>query len=145
MHFKPVTPSLGQSAGKFEAIAASDLHPEVAYVGFRGLQIGEGKQNLFNGIAKTTDGGKTWKIVFKESNRPAANLSATWIEKRAMQDSDDIWFDSPYSLGVAPGNPDVAYASDLFRTYRTLDGGATWEEVNSKQAATVVGFHAAWM
>jgi photosystem II stability/assembly factor-like uncharacterized protein len=134
LHFSPVTPSLGQSAGNFEAIAASDLHPEVAYVGFRGLQIGTGKQNLFNGIAKTTDGSKTWKIVFKESNRPAANLSATWIEKRAMQDSDDIWFDSPYSLGVAPSNPDVAYAADLFRTYRTLDGGETWEEMNSKQA-----------
>jgi photosystem II stability/assembly factor-like uncharacterized protein len=27
----------------------------------------------------------------------------------------------------------VAYATDLFRTYRTLDGGATWEEMNSKQ------------
>jgi len=134
LHFKPATPTLGQTAGNFEAIAASDLHPEVAYVGFRGLQIGAGKENLFNGIAKTTDGGQSWKIVFKESNQPAANLSATWIEKRAMQDSDDIWFDSPYSLGVAPGNPDVAYASDLFRTYRTLDGGATWEEVNSKQA-----------
>ncbi|MGP8271544.1 MAG: VPS10 domain-containing protein [Terracidiphilus sp.] len=135
LHFTPGTPSLGQSAGSFEAIAASHLHPEVAYVGFRGLQIGAGKENLFNGIAKTTDGGKTWKIVFKESNRPAVNLSATWIEKRAMQDSDDIWFDSPYSLGVAPGNPDVAYAADLFRTYRTLDGGATWQEMNSEQTS----------
>ncbi len=134
LHFSLVTPSLGQSAGNFEAIATSNRHPEVAYVGFRGLQLGAGKENLFNGIAKTTDGGKTWKIVFKESNKPADNLSVTWIEKRATQDSDDIWFDSPYSLGVAPGNPDVAYASDLFRTYRTLDGGATWEEMNSKQA-----------
>jgi photosystem II stability/assembly factor-like uncharacterized protein len=133
-HFRPVTPALGQTSGNFAAIAASDHHPDVAYVGFRGLQLGEGKENLFNGIAKTTDGGKSWKIVFKESNHPAANLSATWIEKRAMQDSDDIWFDSPYSLGVAPNNPDVAYASDLFRTYRTLDGGATWQEMNSKQA-----------
>ena len=75
MSFKPVTPALGQTAGKFEAIAASNRHPEVAYVGFRGLQIGEGKENLYNGIAKTTDGGSTWKIVFKESNKPAANLS----------------------------------------------------------------------
>jgi photosystem II stability/assembly factor-like uncharacterized protein len=134
LHFRPVTPALGQTSGNFEAIAASERHPEIAYVGFRGLKLGEGKENLFNGIAKTTDGGKSWKIVFKESNHPAANLSATWIEKRAMQDSDDIWFDSPYSLGVAPTNPDVAYASDLFRTYRTLDGGATWQEMNSKQA-----------
>jgi photosystem II stability/assembly factor-like uncharacterized protein len=132
-HFRPVTPALEQTSGKFEAIAVSDRHPQVAYAGFRGLQLGEGKQNLFNGIAKTTDGGHTWKIVFKESNQPAANLSGTWIEQRATQNGVSIWFDSPYSLGVAPTNPDVAYATDLFRTYRTLDGGANWQEMNSEQ------------
>ena len=133
LHFTPVTPSLGQSAGKFEAIAASDLHPDVAYVGFRGLQLGEGMENLYNGIAKTTDGGKTWKIVFKESNHAASNLTGSWIEERARQGSHDIWFATPYSLGVAPTNPNVVYASDLFRTYRTLDGGVTWLEVDSKR------------
>ena len=132
-HFRAVTPDFQQSAGKFEAIASSDRHPEVAYAGFRGLQIGEGKENLFNGIARTTDGGQSWKIVFKESNQPAANLSATWVEQRATQDGISIWFDSPYSLGVAPTNPDVAYATDLFRTYRTLDGGVSWQEMNSRQ------------
>jgi photosystem II stability/assembly factor-like uncharacterized protein len=134
-HWIEVTPALGQSSGRFEAIAASDRHPEVAYAGFRGLQLGEGKQNLYNGIAKTTDGGHSWKIVFKESDHPAANLSGSWIEQRAHQGNRDIWFDTPYSLGAAPGNPDVAYATDLFRTYRTLDGGATWAEMNSRQVA----------
>jgi photosystem II stability/assembly factor-like uncharacterized protein len=133
-HFATVTLELQQTAGKFEAIAASDRHPEFAYAGFRGLQIGEGKANLFNGIAKTTDGGHTWKIVFKESNQPSTNLDATWIEQRAGQGNENIWFDTPYSLAVAPANPDVVYASDLFRTYRTLDGGATWQEMNSKRA-----------
>ena len=133
LHWKPVTPDLQQSSGNFEAIATSDRHPDVAYAGFRGLQLGAGKENLFNGIAKTTDGGHSWKIVFKESNQPAANLSATWIEQRATQDGISIWFDSPYSLGVAPNDPNVAYATDLFRTYRTLDGGATWQEMNSRR------------
>ena len=132
-HWKPVTPELQQSSGKFEAIATSEGHPKVAYVGFRGLQIGEGKENLFNGIAKTTNGGQSWKIVFKESTHGAANLSATWVEQRAGQDNGNIWFDSPDSIGVSPTNPDVAYATDLFRTYRTLDGGATWQEMNSRQ------------
>jgi photosystem II stability/assembly factor-like uncharacterized protein len=132
-HFRSVTPELQQTAGKFEAIATSDRHPEFAYAGFRGLQIGEGKANLYNGIAKTTDSGHTWKIVFKESNQPAANLSATWIEQRAGQGNENIWFDTPYSLAVAPANPDIVYASDLFRTYRTLDGGTTWQEMNSKR------------
>jgi hypothetical protein len=134
-HFAQVTPELHQTAGSFEAVAASEQHPEIAYVGFRGLQLGAGKENLFNGIAKTADGGRTWKIVFKESDHAAANLSGTWIEERARQDSEDIWFDAPYSLGVAPANPDVAYATDLFRTYRTLDGGATWQEMNSRRVS----------
>jgi photosystem II stability/assembly factor-like uncharacterized protein len=135
LHFKAITPELKQSAGKFEAIATSEGHPEIAYAGFRGLQIGDGKENLFNGIAKTTDGGHSWKIVFKESNHGATNLDGTWIERRARQTGTSIWFDSPTSIGVSPTNPDVAYASDLFRTYRTLDGGTTWKEVDSKQLA----------
>ncbi len=133
LNWRAITPALQQTSGRFEAIAASDLHPEVAYVGFRGLQLGEGNENLFNGIAKTMDGGQTWKIVFKESDQPATNLTPSWLEKRASQGNENIWFDTPYSLGVAPTNPDVAYATDLFRTYRTLDGGATWQEMNSKE------------
>jgi hypothetical protein len=42
-HWRAVTPALQQTSGRFEAVAASDRHPEVAYAGFRGLQIGEGK------------------------------------------------------------------------------------------------------
>ena len=133
--FGLVTPKLRQTAGTFGAIAVSEYHPQFAYVGFRGLQLGEGNENLFNGIAKTTDGGQTWRIVFRESTQPATNLSGTWIEERATQHSDDIWFDAPYSLGIAPTSPDVAYATDLFRTYRTLDGGATWHEMNSRRVS----------
>ena len=132
LHWRPITPDLHQSSGKFEAIATSDQHSNVAYVGFRGLRLGVGKENLFNGIAKTTDAGRSWKIVFEESNRPAVNLSGSWIESRAAEGSSSIWFDAPYSLSVAPTDSKVVYASDLFRTYRTLDGGATWLEVNSK-------------
>ena len=133
--WRSATPALGQTSGRFEAIAASERHPETAYVGFRNLQLESGKENLFNGIAKTTDGGYTWTIVFKESTHSAINLTATWIEQRATQDGEAIFFDSPYSLGVAPTNSDVVYATDLFRTYRTLDGGVTWEEVNSAPAS----------
>jgi photosystem II stability/assembly factor-like uncharacterized protein len=132
-HFRPVTPALEQTSGKFEAIAASGRHAEIAYVGFRDLHLGAGKENIFDGIAKTTDGAHTWKIVYKESTQPGSNLSGSWIEQRATQSGIAIFYDSPYSLGVAPNNSDVAYATDLFRTYRTLDGGATWQEMNSKQ------------
>jgi hypothetical protein len=128
------TPILGQTAGRFEAIAASDHYPQIAYIGFRGLQLPSGSEKLYNGIAKTTNGGSSWKIIFQESTHAAENLKSTWIEERATQNGEDIWFDSPYSLGVGPANPDVVYATDLFRTYRSLDGGLRWQEVNSKRA-----------
>lgn len=135
LHWQPVTPALQQSSGKFAAIATSARHPEAAYVGFRGLRLGPGDENLFNGIAKTTDAGRTWKIVFKESTHKADNLTGTWIEQRARQFDRDIWFDAPYSLAAAPTDPDVVYATDLFRTYRTLDGGAHWLDVSSRPAS----------
>lgn len=128
------TPALGQRSGSFAAIATSAAHPEVAYVGFRDLQLGSSRETTFNGIAKTVDSGANWKIVFRESTTAARNLETTWIEKRATQDGESIFFDAPYSLGVAPTDPDVAYATDLFRTYRTLDGGKSWQEMNSAPA-----------
>lgn len=125
------TPALGQQSGRFEAVAASERHPETAYAGFRELRLGEGIANLFNGIAKTEDGGKSWRIVHRESTSAAPNMEPSWIESRARANGRDIWFDTPYSLGVAPTNPDICYATDLFRTYRTLDGGKSWQQVNS--------------
>ncbi len=86
----------------------------------------------FNGIAKTTDGGRSWSVVHAESDQPSANLSGSWIEPRAAEDGHSVWFDSPYDLAVAPNDPDVAYATDLFRSYRTVDGGKAWAQVNSE-------------
>ena len=116
-------PSLGP-------IAASARHGLVAYVGLRGLRL-PGSEAPANGIAKTTDGGRTWAIVHREADRPSSNLDPSWIEGRAAEDGESVWFDAPYDLAVAPTNPDVAYATDLFRTYRTKDGGRTWAQVNS--------------
>lgn len=133
------TPALGQQSGQFGAIAAASGNGRIAYIGFRGLKLGEGPENIYNGIAKTLDAGKSWLIVFRESTRTASNLDASWIEERAVGTDWDgyksIIFDAPYSLGVAPGNPNICYATDLFRTYRTQDGGKSWAQVNSARTA----------
>jgi photosystem II stability/assembly factor-like uncharacterized protein len=136
--WRDVTPSLGpnQEAVTFHAISASDQHGEVAYAGFRprGVEIGTSGPNLYNGIIKTIDGGKTWNTVYKESTIPAKNLDRSWIEQRAaVPGTESIFPDAPWSLGVAPTDPNICYATDLFRTYRTLDGGKTWKDVNSKR------------
>lgn len=119
---------------RFEAVACSERHPEVAYVGFRGLPLGEGAAGRYSGIAKTTNAGASWTIVHQESNRPSPNLEPSWIETRSRGAGRDIWFDAPYSLGVAPADPNVCYATDLFRTYRTTDGGRKWQQVTSVRA-----------
>ena len=118
-------------SGRFEAIATSARNARVAYAGFRGMRLGQGPQGTSNGIGKTTDGGRTWTIVHQESNQPSTNLAPSWIESRAQEGGHDVFFDTPWSLGLAPNDPNICYATDLFRTYRTLDGGKTWETVNS--------------
>jgi photosystem II stability/assembly factor-like uncharacterized protein len=111
-------------------IAASGGHGLVAYVGLRGLRR-SAAEPPFNGIAKTTDGGRSWSVVNAEPDRPSASLDGSWIEERALEDGHSVWFDAPYDLAVAPSDPDVCFATDLFRTYRTRDGGRTWAQVNS--------------
>jgi len=118
-------------APELHAISASARHGLTAYVGFRRLRLGQGAAGLFNGVAKTTDGGQSWRIVHRESNGPAENMSGSWIEERARQMGRDIWYDAPYDIAAAPNDPDICYVTDLFRTYRTLDGGKTWSQVHS--------------
>ena len=129
------TPALGQQSAQFGAVAAASENGQIAYVGFRDLKLGEQVQDFYNGIAKTTDGGKNWSIVLKESTKPASNLEGSWIEQRANSSNFDgsksIIFDAPYGLAVAPGHPEVVYATTMFGVYRTLDGGKTWQQVNS--------------
>ncbi len=132
--WREITPDLPHRGEEFRTIATGG-NGQTAYLGFRGLMLSDDPEHPSNGILKTTDQGKTWLVVFRESTGPAANLDGSWIEQRAIAAGTDmrasIFFDSPYSLAVAPGNPEICYASDLFRTYRTVDGGKNWAQVNS--------------
>jgi hypothetical protein len=118
------------SRPSFGPVAASERNGQVAYVGLRGIRKGAAGPK-FNGIAKTVDGGRTWNVVHQEADARSSNLEGSWIEERAPADGYSIWFDAPYDLAVAPGDPNVCFATDLFRTYRTQDGGKTWAQVNS--------------
>jgi hypothetical protein len=123
----------GPAAGSKPAlgpVAASAGHGLTAYAGLRGLRRAP-SDPPFNGIAKTTDGGRSWTVVHAETDRPSTDLEGSWIEERGQEDGHSVWLDAPYDLAVAPGDPGVCYATDLFRTYRTLDGGRTWAQVNS--------------
>jgi photosystem II stability/assembly factor-like uncharacterized protein len=122
--------TLGGAAFKTRAIATSLRNPGTAYLSYRDLEEGGLK---YMGVAKTTDGGKTWKTVWKEdsnlSGKPAANVRDAWITERFGSD----WGENPLALTVADQDPELSYGTDLGRAMRTTDGGATWTAVYSKK------------
>jgi hypothetical protein len=120
---------------RFRAVSASLGQGAAAYVGFEGLRLGAGAAGLYNGVARTSDGGRTWRIVHRESNQPSPAMVGSWLEERAVMPGPDIWFDAPYDLGISPREADLVYVTDLFRTYRTVDGGGHWAQVHSKPVA----------
>ncbi|MDR3674624.1 MAG: hypothetical protein P4N24_03990, partial [Acidobacteriota bacterium] len=113
-------------APDFTSVATCLRHPEVAYVSYEGLHVGN---SIFHGVAKTSDAGATWELVWKETLTPAPNVHDAWISERFGTD----WGEPGISLGVAPNNPDICYRTDDGRTMRTLDGGRTWEAVYSQR------------
>ena len=108
------------------AVAAGRNHPEVAYVSYNELKA-DG-QTWF-GVAKTTDRGRTWTLVWKETNQPAANLHDAWITPRFGPG----WGEQPLSLAVDANDPNLCYATDLGRTLKTTDGGKNWTAVYSRK------------
>jgi photosystem II stability/assembly factor-like uncharacterized protein len=75
------------------------------------------------GIMKSTDLGATWSWTLKITD--PQNKSLGWVE----QDFNPDWAGSPFAMTVADTDPDVVYATDWGTTYRTTDGGASWENV----------------
>ena len=112
---------------RFLSIACSAYHPETAYVAFANMRAEGGN---FFGIAKTTDGGRHWSLVYRESRQPAPNVERAWIE-------DFYGGTGPVrDLGVSPTDPNVCHATDSCpRSFRTLDGGKTWQQVISQHVA----------
>jgi photosystem II stability/assembly factor-like uncharacterized protein len=121
---------------QFRAVATSLHHPQVAYVSYSHLLEGSQWLNLlrknkeaWSGVAKTTDSGKTWQLVWKEGNTVATNVHDAWISARF----GPTWAENPLQLGVADQDPNLAYGTDFGRNMRTTDGGANWTAVYSRR------------
>jgi photosystem II stability/assembly factor-like uncharacterized protein len=112
--------------GKVRAIATSLGHPETVYVSYDHLTL-DGKSWM--GVAKSTSSGTDWQLVWKESGVAAKNVNDNWITERF----GPAWAENPLSLTVAAQDANLVYGTDLGRTLRTTDGGATWEAVYSRK------------
>lgn len=118
------------------AVATSLDHPETAYVSYNHLlEGGHGVAQLtahrrqWMGVAKTTNGGKSWQLVWKESNQTAENVHDAWISERFGPG----WPENPLRLAAADQDPNLAYGTDFGRTMKTTNGGATWTAVYSRR------------
>jgi photosystem II stability/assembly factor-like uncharacterized protein len=120
--------SLPGSGARVEAIAASRQNGNVAYASYSGLLL-DGKTWL--GVAKTKNAGASWELVWKEADAAAPNVHDAWITPTFGVD----WGENPLEIGVSDHDPNLAYATDLGRTMKTSDGGATWSAVYSRKVA----------
>ena len=117
-------PGIGGRAGE---IATSEHHPDTAYVGFQGLRT---PLRSSYGVAKTIDRGLHWQLVWQDGHELAANVREAWLSPRFGPG----WPGTPYGIGIAPSDANVAFTTDSGRAMHTSDGGATWEAVYSRAA-----------
>lgn len=123
--------SLGPGKAKLRAIATSLHNPETAYVSYNDLEEGGVK---WLGVAKTTDAGRTWRLVWREDSsppaKPGANIHDAWITERFGTG----WGENPLALTVADQDANVSYGTDFGRTMQTTDGGANWIALYSRRS-----------
>ncbi len=109
-----------------QAVATSLHHPETAYLSYSQLSL-DGKKWM--GVAKTTDAGAHWQLVWQEADVSAGNVHDNWISESLGVD----WSENPLLMGVDENDANLCYATDLGRTMRTVDGGSNWTGVYSKR------------
>src|SRR5262249_56523987 len=117
LSWKPVSDD--QPTASIGAVAVAPSDPNVVYVGSGEANI-RGNVAAGDGIYRSTDGGKTWKHLWKQTGQIG-------------------------QIVVHPRDADVAYAAVLGRAfgpnpergvYRTTDGGKTWTQGHKKNAVS---------
>lgn len=99
----------GAEALDFRDVEAFDAN--TAYL----LSIGEGDKSR---IYKTTDGGQTWKLQFTNRN------------PKAFFDAMAFW-DVNHGIAVSDPPTDSSLNAGRLLVIKTVDGGATWQQVSA--------------
>lgn len=122
----------GSVLPEWRCIATCGSHPETVYVSYNNLQIHA--DSVCFGVAKSDDYGRTWRLVWKDvvtknGNFFSPNYEGGWIDERF----GPTWGENPFSIGVAPNNPEICYTTDFGRTIITDDGGRRWYQVYTRK------------
>lgn len=120
------TSPLPGSGARIRAIATSLHHPETAYASFADLSAGL-SGGTYSGVAKTSDSGHSWQIVWKDTSKLSDNVNDAWVSKYLGAG----YAENPLNLAVAPSDPNVVYSTDFGRIMRSTDGGKSWQALYS--------------
>ncbi|MCE5273477.1 dockerin type I domain-containing protein [bacterium] len=106
----------------YNTLGVCQEHPEVVYLSCTSFPTNR------IGIFKTTDSGTSWKWSFCEdwSSYVTKNMTDAWLTREYGHGYEG----APWGLGVCPRDPNTCYGSSG-RTFRTRDGGTTWQTVYS--------------
>jgi len=128
-------PGAGRPPG-FRAVACCLQDASTVYAGVQGLPVGEDEEGRIFGIVKSTDAGRSWQVVWQETKSSQSdNMEVSWLEARMPDSAPHVFFVQPLSMSVAPSDPEICYVTDIFRTYRSRDGGRSWQQVTSVRVA----------
>lgn len=113
---------------EFRSIAVSYYHPETIYISFARLQFGEDSVGI--GVAKSTDYGETWQLVWNDMYAngnviDSPNRESGWLDERFGPG----WGENPFHMDVAEHDPGICFTTDFGRTLKTTNGGETWQQL----------------
>jgi photosystem II stability/assembly factor-like uncharacterized protein len=113
-------------------ISVCENHPEVIYLSMTTLPKEGPDVNIKvrYEIYKSTNSGESWKPVYSANSNEvlSRNFNDSWLNKNYGPG----WGGDILTMGVAPNNPDICYATDYGQAYKTSDGGVTWSQVCSR-------------
>ncbi|UCF36304.1 MAG: hypothetical protein JSU96_15985 [Acidobacteriota bacterium] len=112
-------------APRFRTLAVSEGHAAIVYLSAEAIwKIENGSPQRYSGILKTDSGGDNWEWALSVSGGQIVteNFDGDWILRNLG------WFRNPGHLGVSPTKPDVVYATDSGRTFKSENGGRDWSQ-----------------
>ena len=126
---RQVPKGTGEPLLLFQTVACCPTEPNVAYVSYKGARVVPNQKERYLGVAKTTDFGKTWQLVWLDGPRSGPNMRNDWLNDRFGPE----WGENPFHISVGHADPDLALATDFGRSMMTKDGGKNWYGVFSKK------------